>query len=110
MDYIEKMNYVQKPEYEQWIYNYLQTHKYICDDPYEKVGVTPEDQTNAALISFYEAFKLTGESVPIEVEGFPGFYQEFKINEQNFIIETIIGQGSITTILKKEDYEFGRNQ
>lgn len=105
-EYTERINIVASPEYKEWIYNFLTKYNCIHDESalYIYEGI---NKAYGILCSYFHNYLINNEKLPcIEVPEKNGihFYTPFKINNQEYIIQTLIGQKDAATwITRKTD-------
>ena len=101
----KEIDIVASPEYKEWIYNFLNKYNCIHDESalYIYEGI---DKAYGILCSYFHNYLINNQQMPcIEVPEEYGihFYTPFKINNQEYIIQTLIGQNAATWITKKAD-------
>lgn len=102
-----KDNIVKSQEYLNWLCNFVDIHKYFCDETwlYKQDEISEEDYHKVELIStfFHYISQLADEQFILEEseDGYDTSYY-FKAKKNYYEITTIVGQGAITSIHKIE--------
>lgn len=119
--YVERLignrNRCSSEEYKEWLYSFVKEHGFISDDEmlYYRDDINEKDKENASIISYAfcdyfnnsdsELFNNKGAE---SVNGVTPFYTEwffFTLKDTEFFMETVYGQGSVTTCGLKKDYK-----
>lgn len=99
------------PEYEDWIYEYLEEKDKI-DEDYAAAFLTGQEQYNCMLLPLYSLHKILDDGCEKHLinDNWDHYYINVTIKDQDYIIETSLGQGFGIWMTKKEKSLIWRKQ